>query len=395
MTNAAIPSRAAVVIIGGGMAGLSCASALAREGVRDVVLLEAKTLAHAGASSFGESRMFREMYSDPVLCQLAQEANRLWRQEEDRCPETLRATHGLLFYGESWEEETIEGSIPGARRVMDAQGIPYEALSSAQIAERFPLKPRADFTGLFEPTAGAVRSDRVIAHWIRTARGAGHRLIEHCPVQAVDPASGRVSLESGETIEAAQVVVACGIWSQLLLAPHGLAPKLEVWPMLWAHYTVDPALADRYPQWFCFQQERGDDGGLYYGFPVLSQTADGRPRIKAGIDWAPRELRVAEPNAMVTEPPTRLVELLDAFLFNELKGVQERVETVISPYSMASDVNFVLDRLGPRLSLFSGGSGQAFKFAPLIGTSLARLAMGLVPTVDLSCWSRERDAVRI
>ena len=136
MTNAAIPSRAAVVIIGGGMAGLSCASALAREGVRDVVLLEAKTLAHAGASSFGESRMFREMYSDPVLCQLAQEANRLWRQEEDRCPETLRATHGLLFYGESWEEETIEGSIPGARRVMDAQGIPYEALSSAQIAER-------------------------------------------------------------------------------------------------------------------------------------------------------------------------------------------------------------------------------------------------------------------
>ena len=165
--------------------------------------------------------------------------------------------------------------------------------------------------------------------------------------------------------------------------------------MLWAHYTVDPALADRYPQWFCFQQERGDDGGLYYGFPVLSQTTDGRPRIKAGIDWAPRELRVAEPNAMVTEPPARLVELLDAFLFNNLSGVQERVETVISPYSMASDVNFVLDRLGPRLSLFSGGSGQAFKFAPLIGTSLARLAMGLAPTVDLSCWSRERDAVRI
>ena len=178
------------------------------------------------------------------------------------------------------------------------------------------------------------------------------------------PDGGGVTLESGEHIAAGQLVVACGIWSQLLLAPLGLAPKLEVWPMLWAHYTVDPALADRYPQWFCFQQERGDDGGLYYGFPVLSHTPDGRPRIKAGIDWAPKELRVAEPNAMVTEPPTRLVELLDTFLFNELDGVQERVETVISPYSMASDVNFVLDRLTPNLSLFAGGSGQAFKFAP-------------------------------
>ena len=67
-----LPNQAAVVIVGGGMAGLSCAASLARRGIRDVVLLEAKTLAHAKASSFGETRMFREMYSDPVLCKLAQ-----------------------------------------------------------------------------------------------------------------------------------------------------------------------------------------------------------------------------------------------------------------------------------------------------------------------------------
>ena len=88
------------------------------------------------------------------------------------------------------------------------------------------------------------------------------------------------------------------------------------------------------------------------------------------------------------------VELLDRFLFNELEGIQERVETVISPYSMTSDVNFVLDRISPTLSLFCGGSGQSFKFAPLIGDSLARLACGGEPTVDLSCWSHQRDAVR-
>ena len=389
-----MPVKAEVVIVGGGMAGLSCAAALGRRGVRDVVLLEAKTLAHARASSFGETRMFREMYSDPVLCRLAQEANRLWRQEEQHAGEPLRETHGLLFYGESWDEETIEGSIPGARRVMDEQNIPYEALSAKEIAERFPLKPKADFTGLFEPTAGAVRSDKVIAHWRRTAEQAGHRLLEGTPVKGIDADGGGVTLADGHHIAADQVVVACGIWSDLLLAPLGLSPKLEIWPMLWAHYTVDPSLADRYPQWFCFQRERGDDGGLYYGFPVLSHTADGRPRIKAGIDWAPKELRVAEPNAMCSEAPARLVELLDTFLFNELHGVQERVETVMSPYSMTSDVNFVLDRLTPKLSLFAGGSGQAFKFAPLVGDSLARLACGEAPAVDLSCWSHQREAVR-
>ena len=394
MTSTSLPSSAAVVIIGGGMAGLSCAASLARRGISDVILLEGKTLAHARASSFGETRMFREMYSDPVLCRLAQEANRLWRDEETHAGEILRDTHGLLFYGESWDEETIEGSIPGARKVMDDQGIPYEALNAAQIAERFPLKPKADFTGLFEPTAGAVRSDKVIAHWVRTARTAGHQLVEHSPVSSIDADGGGVTLESGHHISAGHVVVACGIWSQLLLTPLGLAPKLEIWPMLWAHYTVDPALASRYPQWFCFQKERGDDGGLYYGFPSLSTTADGRPRIKAGIDWSPKELRVAEPNAMCTEAPHRLLELLDTFLFNELDGVQERVETVMSPYSMTSDVNFVLDRLTPKLSLFAGGSGQSFKFAPLIGDSLARLASGEQPAADISCWSHQRDAVR-
>ena len=394
MTSTSLPARAAVVIIGGGMAGLSCAASLARRGIRDVILLEGKTLAHARASSFGETRMFREMYSDPVLCRLAQEANRLWREEEAHAGEVLRDTHGLLFYGESWDEETIEGSIPGARKVMDEQGIPYEALNAAQIAERFPLKPKADFTGLFEPTAGAVRSDKVIAHWVRTARQAGHQVLEHSPVSSIDADGGGVTLEGGHHISAGHVVVACGIWSQLLLAPLGLAPKLEIWPMLWAHYTVDPALASRYPQWFCFQKERGDDGGLYYGFPSLSTTAEGRPRIKAGIDWSPKELRVAEPNTMCTEAPARLLELLDTFLFNELDGVQERVETVMSPYSMTSDVNFVLDRLTPKLSLFAGGSGQSFKFAPLIGDSLARLASGEQPAADISCWSHQRDAVR-
>ena len=66
-----LPSKASVVIVGGGMAGLSCAASLARRGITDVVLLEAQTLAHAKASSYGETRMFREMYSDPVLCRLA------------------------------------------------------------------------------------------------------------------------------------------------------------------------------------------------------------------------------------------------------------------------------------------------------------------------------------
>ena len=395
-TPASLPSRAAIVIVGGGMAGLSCAASLARRGVGDVVLLEAQTLAHAKASSYGETRMFREMYSDPVLCRLAQEANRLWREEENHAGQQLRETHGLLFYGESWDEETIEGSIPGARRVMDDQGIPYEALNADQIAARFPLKPKPGFTGLFEPTAGAVRSDRVVAHWINTARNASHQLIEHCPVAGLDADGGGVTLESGEHIAAGQLVVACGIWSQLLLAPLGLSPKLEVWPMLWAHYTVEPALADRYPQWFCFRKEVPDlwDGGLYYGFPCEGDESV----IKVGIDFCPDhpEFRMRDMADYVRRPNAKIVKLIDDFVRENWVGVGERVDMYSSPYTCTRDQYFVLDRLPSHeeVTLFTGGCGRAFKFAPLLGKLLAEKTLGMAPSHDIAPFSAARECVQ-
>jgi len=40
-----------------------------------------------------------------------------------------------------------------------------------------------------------------------------------------------------------------------------------------------------------------------------------------------------------------------------------------SPYTMTKDSFFVLDKLPahPEVSMFTGGNGRAFKFAPLIG----------------------------
>ncbi|MEO1335034.1 MAG: sarcosine oxidase, partial [Myxococcota bacterium] len=57
-------------------------------------------------------------------------------------------------------------------------------------------------------------------------------------------------------------------------------------------------------------------------------------------------------------------------------GVGRRLETWCSPYTMSPDANFIVDVVPdePRIAFFTGGSGQAFKFAPLIGSYLADLA---------------------
>lgn len=57
-----------------------------------------------------------------------------------------------------------------------------------------------------------------------------------------------------------------------------------------------------------------------------------------------------------------------------------------SPYDMTRDQCFVLGALPdfPAVSLFAGGCGRAFKFAPLLGKCLAEVALGRPPSYDVA-----------
>ena len=390
MNNINIPEHVDVAIIGGGMAGLSAAASLSEMGVKNIAVFESEKLAHCDGSSFGESRMYREMYSDPVLCKLAKESNKLWAEQESVSKYSLRKEHGLLFYGESWDEETIEGSIPGSQKVMDEQNIPYEFLTSEKISERFPIKPKDHFVGLFEPSAGAILSDKAIENWIQTIRNNGNQIYEGCRIKRIDDKNNSLEIIGNQSVSFDQLIVASGMWTNELLEPIGIKQDVKIWPMLWAHYLVDEDFINSYPQWFCFQKSRGDDGGLYYGFPVLSRNKNNVPRIKVGIDWTPPELIGCGEGAMKKPFMEPLIKMLDDFMVNNFDGVISCDETFVSPYTMTNDVNFILDKPKSNITVFSGGSGQSFKFAPLIGKCLAEKTLNKNCSFDISCWEFDR-----
>ena len=390
MRNTSIPKHVDIAIIGGGMAGLSAAATLSEMGIKNVAVFEAQKLANADGSSFGESRMYREMYSDPVLCKLAKESNKLWSEQESSSNKPLRKQHGLLFYGESWDEETIEGSIPGAQKVMDDQNIPYEFLSSEKISERFPIKPKEHFVGLFEPSAGAILSDRAIDNWIQTIRRNGNQIFEDCRINKINEKNNELEIIENNSVSFDELIVASGMWTNELLVNLGLKLDIKIWPMLWAHYLVEEKFINSYPQWFCFQKSMDDDGGLYYGFPVISRNKNNIPRIKVGIDWAPPNIIGIDNKSMENPFMDPLKKLLDDFILNNINGVIGCDETFVSPYTMTSDVNFILDKPKSNITLFSGGSGQSFKFAPLIGKCLAEKALNKNCSFDISCWEINR-----
>ena len=387
-----IKDKYEIIIIGAGMAGLSCASSLAKIGIEDVLIIEANTVCHEKSSSFGRSRMFREMYSDSQLCQLSKHSNRLWREDESLSGKKLQNHHGLLFYGESWDEETIEGSIPGAKMVMEAQNIPFEELDYKKINDRFPLKAKENFTGLFEPMAGSINCEVAIDFWMSNSLKNGHHLVENIKVESIDSKRSLVNLND-RSIKCDQIIITAGMWTNKLLESIGHSLNYKIWPMLWGHYQVEEKYASKYPQWFCFQKSKGLDGGLYYGFPVLSYTPEGAPLIKVGLDWTLPEMFLNNCGLFPSTPPDKLVTFLDEFIYKNMEGIIKRIDKFISPYSMTKDVNFILDRFSKNICVFCGGSGQAYKFAPLIGESLANLAIKNSPIADISCWSKDRSTL--
>lgn len=386
--------NANVVIIGGGVAGLATAYYLSQKQNLNIILLEKESIPNPKNSSYGDERMYRRMYSNEYLSELQEESLKEWKTLEDQHHCQLLRQNGLLFYGEAWDEETIEGSIPGARRVMEKKGIPFEALNAEQLQKRWPVKPKPDFIGLYENTAGMVWSAKAVELFRNQAESNGVSIRtgeETVSLKVTNSSAVEIKTRSENIYLADQVVLAAGAWTNDLLCTFTNPLELEIWSMLWGHYRVEKAVQDKFPQWFCFQREKpeNNDGGLYYGFPCHTPETS---MIKVGIDWCPPELRTKTMSTFVREPNLELVQLLDQFLHENWDGIQECLGLYCSPYTMTKDTLFVLDKLPeyPQVSIFTGGSGQAFKFAPLLGKLLSELVMDKTPSFDLSPLSVSR-----
>ena len=386
-----------MIIIGGGVMGLSAACFAARQGIKTLVL-EQDTFGSKANSSYGESRMYRLMYSDPYMAELAALALDDWNEfeteylgadhQEDK---RLLSRNGLLFYGEWSEEETIEGSLGGAEKEMKRRGIPFEHFDSQALARRFPVFQNipATFEGLYEGGSGFVYAHRACCAFRELAERHGAIFKSGIRVSKVNAHTDTVSVvtERGDCFTGKRAILCPGAWANSLLeASFNIRLNMTLWHMVWAHYRVSSAWEKEYPQWFCFSpmpegKDDPADEGLYYGFPSLR---DGRQCIKVGVDWTDNIC------TSMTEfdytPKRDLPAMLDRFVRTQFKGIEERLDIFCSPYAMSPDVRFVLDTIPnfPNVALFTAGSGQAFKFAPLIGKLLVELVdTGKPDNVDL------------
>lgn len=348
--------------------------------------------------------MYRKMYSSEFFSKMQSKALDRWADVEKASGEKLLQENGLLFYGED-TGETVEGSVLGARDVMKSLNLPHTFYATGdEIADAYPAlescrgKP---YMAVCEDTAGHIRASKA-CQAMTFAAG------EKCDVKTgtkilsldIKDQNGKVTAvtENGETITADNAVISGGAWTNSILESAGL-PKLnlKIWQVQWAHYEVDPEVAASIPQAFHFRKENDIDGGLYYVFPASateSVQADGKSFVKVGVDF-PTGDALNEMGEFDYSGSEDVFELMDGWVQEHIPSAGKRIDSYCHPYTMTEDSYFVMDMVSDNVALFSGGSGRAFKFGPLIGDCMSSLLTGTSPPVDLSPFSANRDSVRL
>jgi sarcosine oxidase len=343
-----------VVVVGGGIMGSVAAWQLASRGA-DTVLLERFEPGHVRGASHGASRIFRFAYPDPLYAQLAVQALPAWRDIEAAAGVGLLAVTGGVDHG-------VDAATCAVAAALEVAGVPGQWLEPAEAARRW-AGLRFDGPVLFHPASGRLDADAAVAALHKLAVAAGGRV--HHYVRVTGIGDGEVVTEAGDTYRCRQVVVCAGAWTERLLGERVQLPPLQVTQEQPLHFA---ARSDG--EWPTFIHHRGQDAAPFAFAYGMRTPGEG---IKVGFHHAGLE---CDPDARDFAPETRRLNVLLDYIREWVPGVDAEAWTPIScTYTSTPTEDFVIDAVGS-LVVAAGFSGHGFKFAPVVGSMLADLALG-------------------
>ncbi|CAJ1370915.1 unnamed protein product, partial [Effrenium voratum] len=407
-------SDAPVVVVGGGVMGLSTAWSLARSGMK-VVLFDG---GHSEKGSWGESRIARVSYKDEVLLKLARRSYELYAELGKQHAEPLMCKTGCLDVGFQ------RGSLDDLANTYQKLGQKYERLNHAEVQKRWPmLQLSKDYV---EASVYCERGDAVCASVVLEAlkeqvQKSAHYVEE--PVVRIDRDRKMVTTADGKTQAYSKVVVAAGIWTNKVLQAMDLPLLPLVTSVEQQTYYNTPTgseqlysdrqlpvvvehIASPEPQ----MKRRGGymiphlphgvaavKFGMHRQGPLLDH--EDFPLVPGSAAKVSQHFSCAATRARGEVWCTRWPEHEDAHLRAEtdafrrriLPSLTEEVElTMRCPYDqhLFADEDFVVGRhpLDPDVVMVSGFAGEGFKFGPAVGEMAASLVRGARFPVPEAVW---------
>ena len=357
------------IVVGAGGVGSAAAYYLAKAGQK-VLLLEQFELDHQNGSSYGQSRVIRYTYDNPTYVDLMRDAYPLWFALEEEAGEKLYVKTGGLDFGFP-ETDTFQRM----KASLDESRLPYEYLSQAEIAQRYPQFALEDgMAGLFNPDGGLLKTSRCVLAHARLAQARGATVIDQTPVLKITPSENGVEVQTEtETYGCDRIVLTVGSWAKGLLAEQGIDLPLKIMPCQLGFYEPKNA-ADFEPGKFpvFFAHMNGDYGEMPYGIPHEDPSIGVKITTFYGWDT------VDKPSEVDYTPSQAWTERIRDWANQYLPGAAgPLLYTRRCLYTVTPDKDFVVDQHPdyPHVVIGAGFSGHGFKFTTLMGKMLADLAV--------------------
>lgn len=404
------PASADVVVIGGGIAGVSTALALAERGV-SVVLCEKGQL--AGEQSSRNWGWVRNMGRDPRELPLMVESMRLWQELDARLAGGLGFRRcGIVYLCE--DDATLAKRTAWLEHARPFQ-LDTRVIDGDEIAAVLPGVRPGWKGALYTKSDARAEPQLAVPGLARLVRERGGKVVTGCAVRGIETRAGRIAgvvTEHGP-IACSSVVLAGGAWSRLFCRNLGVTlPQLKVLAsVMRVDGVADGPDSSAAGPGFGFRKRL--DGG--YNVASTHTTADivpdsfrfffeflpalrlERPRLRFGkryieearlpSSWRLDEVspfeqvRILDPEPAQRELDASLARLRDAYPAFAAATVRQRWGGLIDATPDAIPVISPVDAL-PGFFIATGFSGHGFGIGPGAGRLMADLVTGAPPLVD-------------
>ena len=374
-----------VLIVGGGIWGLSTAYHLAKFGQKDVLVLE-RNDAIAEETTPQAAGLVGQIRPSVTMLQAIRYALELFSQ----FPKETGHDPGLRQTGSLMVALTPERMDAYARQIerSHVNGIEADFVSHAEMAR---LAPAMDLTkvegGYFVPDDGYVDPQQCARAYAAAAKDLGVQIQLNTPVTGFRQHNGEVlGVETADGfIASSQVVITAGPWGAGLAKEVGATTTVQPIRHQRARTVPTPGIPDHHPavrvtDVSCYV--RPDQGGYLYGFfepmPVSIDLEAMPPDFRTGD--------IEPPVAVMAEAQRRL-----ASTFPSLKDL-EIAEYRRGMTTFAPDGAYLI---GPvpgidRLYLATGCAALGIAGSPAVGRWLANWIIDGDPGEDLDMFSHQR-----
>ncbi|MET0425687.1 MAG: FAD-binding oxidoreductase [Actinoplanes sp.] len=368
-----MPESASVVIIGGGVVGLSCAYHLARAGVPDVVLLDSGALGSGSTSKAAGG--VRAQFSDPVNIALGARGLETFGDFAARFDQEIDFHRvGYLFLLSS--PESVAAFEAGVALQNDL-GLPSRMISAAEARRMSPLiTDEGLLAAAYSPTDGHCTPEAVVLGYATAARRAGATLHPNRAATGLEVRDGQVVAvgTAAGPIRTGAVICAAGAWSAEVGAWAGV--HLPVTPLRRQILVTEPipGLDPDTPFTIDFDTTfyfHGEGRGLLLGMSDPDETPGFK--LHRSDTWLSRLGEIVG---------RRAPALADVGIASGWAGL----------YEMTPDHNALIGRDDqvPNFLYATGFSGHGFLMGPAVGEVMRDLYLDRPPFVDISGLSAAR-----